>query len=445
MTTSKTTQKKTVYCNFTLQFLSLTQHLFQHYTHFNMSIETLPTEIFHRIFDQLDTKDIHFSCRFVCKRFYAMANSYDRLKIELTYQASKSKIRQIFRMVQPENIVQLTVQNSYFHSNVVESFLSCIYLHRLTRIRSMTLCDIGNYNLQTLITPLLTSSTLTSVTVRINMLNIWSNGLVSVFEQIISLPNIRCLTLDIPINIIEQLTWPSSNTLETLKLRACSYEQLCSIFDKSLNLQTLTLSKDALQDTVTTLRPISFQSLTSLKLERVQMSINELEFFLSLQPSLISLFLTIKSLCSWEFFEQFSHWEAFIRNTLPKLKKFDFYVCTEVAKYPSIESILLPFCTPFWLQEKRWFVSCQCTNHFWRKTLAIYSSTYQIKEFPDNINACQMSYAITTANYENRMNRNIMWSARINLSQMISAINRNKVYIDYLKKILLHCDFYVLV
>ena len=93
-------------------------------TYFDMSIEILPVEIFYRILDRLNFKEIQFSFRFVCKRFLSIADNYPRMKFDFNYQTSNIEIQQLCRLVRPENIIELSLQNSYFNSNVIYLSLS---------------------------------------------------------------------------------------------------------------------------------------------------------------------------------------------------------------------------------------------------------------------------------------------------------------------------------
>jgi hypothetical protein len=89
------------------------------------------------------------------------------------------------------------------------------------------------------------------------------------------------------------------------------------------------------------------------------MSINELQALLSLFPFLVYLQLTTQIPRSSRFIEGFSQWENFISKKLPLLEEFNFNIniYSSIYQHENIETILTSFCTPFWLEQKRWFVT----------------------------------------------------------------------------------------
>ena len=82
------------------------------FTKLHVSMKSLNVERLWLILDLLKTNDICFSFHLVCKCFYTIANNYNRLKSTFTYQALGFDIRRLCRIVQVENIISLTLQNS---------------------------------------------------------------------------------------------------------------------------------------------------------------------------------------------------------------------------------------------------------------------------------------------------------------------------------------------
>ncbi|CAF3673119.1 unnamed protein product [Rotaria sp. Silwood1] len=239
----------------------------------------------------------------------------------------------------------------------------------------------------------------------------WFDNQSNLLIQIITLPNISQLTLDISGEIINKIPWPSKCNLQKLALQYCSYYQLCDILDHSPNLQILILERTNMLMVDRTRCRTKVQSLTSLTLKNIHMPIDELEYLLSLQPHLVSLEFTTSTNCSWEFVQRLSQWENFIRQTLPLLKSFYFYIGISFSELQDVESFLTPFSTTFWLQEKRWFVTCLYTRRFGDKTICLYSSKYSTIAFPDYLNYDLFSYAFTTTSYDNKINSDIIWTA----------------------------------
>jgi hypothetical protein len=64
----------------------------------NLTIQTLPVELIHRIFDNLDTETILFSIRPVCRSFRCIVNTYNRYVLDLQL-ISKPNFHVVFRSI----------------------------------------------------------------------------------------------------------------------------------------------------------------------------------------------------------------------------------------------------------------------------------------------------------------------------------------------------------
>lgn len=85
----------------------------------------------------------------------------------------------------------------------------------------------------------------------------------------------------------------------------------------------------------------------------------DLECLLSLTPSLAHLKLVAYRTTFDSIFDG-SYWEIFIQNNLFLLKKFEFFLTcgTNKSNNPdSFDSVIIPFQSPFWLNNKNWFVT----------------------------------------------------------------------------------------
>ncbi|CAF3720647.1 unnamed protein product [Rotaria socialis] len=388
-----------------------------------MAMTDLPVELIYPILDFLHAEDILFTFRLVCRQFYRIVENYDRLKIQLRRKTSKAVIQRLCRVVRPKNVTSLLFEKSHLNPDNIECFFQSAAIDQFNRLRSLTLNNIETDDLERFVTPL---STLTSVTV-----NMKANSgrryyiVVPCLTRIINLENIRQLTLDINSRVINAISWPKNCTIEQLTLRCCSYRQFCNIFDRSSNLKDFILDDNFTGDLDSSIRPKTCRSLTSLTLKEIDLPMEELEFFLSLHPRLISLTLTTEQNVSWNTFQHFSRWEKFLQLTLPLLKNFNFSMSNQCDQFENVESILSPLCTSFWLETKRWFFTCQYTEGSSFKTIQLYSSAYSTAQFPDSLNRANLSYAITTMSSGNQPNRSRMWSARVNLDWMINAIITN--------------------
>lgn len=89
----------------------------------------------------------------------------------------------------------------------------------------------------------------------------------------------------------------------------------------------------------------------------------DLEYLLLLTPSLAHLKL-VATRSKLDSIFVGSYWEQFIQNNLFLLNKFQFFLTCNINKFNDInilDSLILPFQTLFWLNDKHWFVNCDYT------------------------------------------------------------------------------------
>ena len=390
-----------------------------------MSLRDLPTELVYRLFHHLPAEDILLSFRLVCRRFYSIAESYDRLRVELNHRTSLRNTEHLCRVLQPASVVSLNWRQLPSHAEVTECFLRSAGLEQFDRLRSVTLWDIGEKSLALITRQLVRRSPFSSISIGTTGAERWSQR--DVFQDLsslITLVSLRQLTLDIDGRNISRLNWSTPLAIEELTLRYCSYHQFCQILDSSPNLRSFVLHDSEMDDIDRNIRPAIGRSLTSLTLKLIGMSMMNLEFFLSLHPRLTSLTLSTKASVPWQSFQQFTKWEAFLRSTLPRLQKLHFSLSNGISHFQSIESILLPLCSAFWLEEKHWFFTCQYTESSSSKQIQLSSVTESNPPFPDCLDHANLSYAITTR----RANDNSkMWSARLDLTWLVDTIIKDEV------------------
>ncbi|CAF3014557.1 unnamed protein product, partial [Rotaria sp. Silwood2] len=100
----------------------------------------------------------------------------------------------------------------------------------------------------------------------------------------------------------------------------------------------------------------SYPQLISLTFEDIQIGMEMIKLLLSLTPSLVHLKLVGHGA---ELFNG-SYWEQFIKTKLPALNKFEFMIHKNVdtnLDSDSLESLIAPYRTSFWLEIKHWLVS----------------------------------------------------------------------------------------
>ena len=389
-----------------------------------MSLTDLPTELVHRLFDLLNAEDVLLSFRLVSRRFSSLVDSYDRLRIESTCEKPFDNTHRLCRLVRPSSVVALDWHGSHLHPVVAECFVQSAGLDQFHRLRSVTLSDIEEKSLGLIIPQLLTLAMLSSVTINTIQSRRWRHDkTLSLLSPLIALDSLRQLTLDINAKNIDDLIWPHQSAVEKLTLRSCTYRQFCEIFDRSPNLHTVVVNNCSMNDVDQNVRPTTNRSLTSLTLKELGMEMNDLEFFLSNHPRLISLTLPTEKRVSWRYLQQFIHWETFLRSKLPHLQKLDLSLSCVSSQFRNVESILAPLCSAFWLEEKQWFFTCRNTKSSSSKQIQLSTFTSSGPSFPDNFNDDKISYAITTRRATTSTRT---WTARLDLNWLINNINQEK-------------------
>jgi hypothetical protein len=302
------------------------------------SIETLPVELLHRIFDHLDTETILFSIRPVCRLFRSIVNTYDRYILNLKI-ISKSTFDLLCRLIQPENIISLTLSNYEETFNQIDLFISHVSLHQLTRLRSLTLLDINEGQLNSLLKHMNCKS------------------LISFSFSIGKYDNRRRKqTLNLLSSILAQ------STLRKLELNIyndrTNLGSLCTIFQSASYLHTLIM-----KDIPTMMTSISFQQLKSLTFNDLRVTIDVVESLLLMTCSIVYL-----KLIGGENMMNGKRWEQFITKNLPHLDhQFEFYFNEQKSTAQPEEDfklILSSFRTPFWIERKKWFVICEYRKRF---------------------------------------------------------------------------------
>jgi len=118
---------------------------------------------------------------------------------------------------------------------------------------------------------------------------------------------------------------------------------------------------------------------TSLTLRDTNRSMTQLESLLPLTPSLVELKLINSPSTPNSLIDGF-RWETLIKTKFSVLNRFQFvfhqlflriYECSA-----DVESLIIPFRTSFWLEDKRWFVNCQSIKS--SHTIKLYSIPFSV-------------------------------------------------------------------
>lgn len=335
------------------------------------SIESLPIELLHQIFDNLDVETIIISLRSVSKLFQSIVHIYDRYIWDF-HLFSKSNFYIICRLINPQNVISLTLSNDERTSDQINEFISLVHLRQFTRLRSLTLLYIDECQLN-LILERINLNQLTSLSFKIKKYDdeTCTQTTTNHFSTILKQSNLCKLQCGIENKRLSEISWPINCTIQYLIItEGMTLDNLFTILQCSPQLHTLII-KQKFSEIINTMSlsfsfPIYFRQLTSLTIEFLDVTLDELELFLVLTPSLIYL-----KLVSLAIRIDGKRWERFIQVTLPYLTKFSFYFVQRNQTEELSELIFASFCTPFWIEYKKWFVTCEyCTLS---KNIRLYS------------------------------------------------------------------------
>jgi hypothetical protein len=331
----------------------------------NKTLPDLPTEILYRIFAHCDSETIFLSVRYVCKRLYAITDTYDRLELNVDSNLRDAS-KLIYRLIDPSKISSLTVLGSTHSSYQNNSIISFIDMHQFTHLRSLTFHCISGRILEQFV-----------LQITINSLDSLSIGVFEYeYREISTLPSLAIVHLN-PREFFFNSTHPITNhqfspidcQLEHLTLGKCDYIGCLIILQQLPRLQTFSIIEFKMAVDAETTLPFtesSFcSSLSSLSIDEhykycQSISSTSLVSSLTRTPALVYLKL-ISRRETFDYVFDGSYWEQLIQSKLPSLKTFEFcfwYSPYEKSNMIDIDPPITSFQTPFWLREKNWIINC---------------------------------------------------------------------------------------
>jgi hypothetical protein len=396
------------------------------------SLVTFPVELIYLILDRLDTKDILFSFRNVCTHFYEITRTYNRYKIQFSSTSSKADIHRMCRIIIPANVVSLALTNTHSTSERIELFFSLIDIHQFTRLYSLDLSGLESCHLNKIMHHIITVPTLISLSLKTEYTEAMKNDTIDLLSSIVATSTLRKLYLRTISRKIYERPWPNQCKLEQLIIGSCTHRELCGVLSHLPNLRVFSSNSYHMDATDEIVLPISSHLLTSLRLCGSTLFIDHLESLLSFTPSLVYLHI-VNCFSTFRFLHRLSQWEQFIRQKLPLLENFKFYINIHDHQYENvkqIQPIINAFRTSFWIEEKRWYVTCKYINNDVRCDIMLYSSPDSTTNFPDNFLPGTISYSTSTISNDIIAKTDSTWSARLNLSAMKDAISSHQVCIN---------------
>jgi hypothetical protein len=181
------------------------------------------------------------------------------------------------------------------------------------------------------------------------------------------------------------------------------------------------------EDVATFSASILYEQLTSLTLIDSRMSMFGLTSTLSLTPSLIYL----KIICSPDSFDTIADgfcWEQFLRANLPLLHKFEFFftnIYNVYYKPRDIELLISRFQTPFWLEEKHWFVICDYINYL--NQVMLYTTPLCTTDFTYECQANKISYSTLIPIDTDAILTDNVQTINLTLTKLIAGVATAKV------------------
>ena len=323
-----------------------------------MSVDRIPVEVLHRLFDDLDLPTIFFSLRQTSRHLRAVVNSYNRFVLHLP-SISRRQLELLARSLDPSSIRSLTLTNDERPFDSIGLLFSHFHLRQLTCLQSLTVVVKKECQLKSIFKRF-NGRALRSLTIQVAMYDgRCKTCTAKLLSTTLTRANLRRLELNLEREQLEKIVWPTSCSLRALKLERCvPFDQLSPLLLSLPQLTTLILSdfrlRNPFESSTISANSTPFPQLTSLTLEKVNEDIHDLEAFLSLTPSLVHLKLIGQGNYCYG-----SRWEHFLQLHLPALTRFEFFFDTKLLsrQYSSdIRSTIVSFQTPFWLVEKKWFV-----------------------------------------------------------------------------------------
>ncbi|CAF1282231.1 unnamed protein product [Rotaria sordida] len=326
------------------------------------SLDTLPVELIHRIFTNLDEQTIILSLRYVCKRLYMIVNVYDCYKLNFE-SILKFNFDRICQFIQPTNVISLTLSDQHITPGQIQLFFSLFRIEHFTRLSSLTLIDIEDRYLKQILKHV-KNCTLISLSIKQKDIYNRSKTTNHLLSTILKQPSLQKLTINVLEDGTDMLCWPMQCTISHLTLFDCYSNHFSIIFHHFSCLRTLFIDYCNLIDYDEPIIKISnlipMRQLISLTMENASLDMDKIEIILSNTPALVHLRL-IGDIDRIDF-----PWEKFIQTKLLKLNKFDFFLTKKVdIDYRSINirRLITLFQTVFWLEIKHWFVTCELIRH----------------------------------------------------------------------------------
>ena len=322
-------------------------------------LPTLPVELLHRILDNLDALTIISSLRLTCRRLKSIVDNYDRYRLDFR-DVSKSNFQLLCRLIDPRRVIALVLAPRPETTDEIELFTTYFRARQFKRLRSLDLINIKQRQLKNLFKRFDCSS-LVSFSFTLGQEDCrCKNTTTALLSSITAQKNLRYLDMDVSFYDADQIIWSTQCAIKYLKLKGSQpLNEIFTILRCSLHLRVLDIELfGSVHDIMplTSYSSMSFPQVISLTLSKMYGTIDNLELFILLMPSLNHL----KIVSSKNFIHD-NRWEQFIQANLPQLNRFELFIKDYNSRNTPVDlkSILAPFQTPFWIEHKKWFFTCE--------------------------------------------------------------------------------------
>ncbi|CAF2849929.1 unnamed protein product [Rotaria sp. Silwood2] len=340
-----------------------------------MSLTDLPVELVHRIFDYCDITTI-LSVRIICKQLYLMTNVYDRYELDYDYSTA-DELSLIIRLIRPEKFVSLILSNDDMEDDWFTELILLLDIRQLSRLRSLTLSDLNDVELEYILRTV-NSDSLLSLSIHFDEKKY--SEVFDIVSSTIARLNVRRLDINTIGYNEKHITWPTECCLKYVIIDTCTYNHFKIMIHSLRYLENVSIKDCIIHNknnrNVLLSASTSYSSLKSLTITESTLPTKYIQSLLSETPDLLNLKM-ISHKRQFDSLFDGAHWEKFIRAKLPLLIRFEFFFESCLSKrqleydgrycydkqhgddtHISLNSIILPFRTPFWLDEKHWLVAC---------------------------------------------------------------------------------------
>ncbi|CAF1189407.1 unnamed protein product [Adineta ricciae] len=329
------------------------------------SLFDLSPKLLHHIFDYCDTQTILRSIRCVCRKFYNSVNIYNRFELKYPI-ASNWNLENLAHAIQLDRFTSLFIfgdpYKEYFFS---DKWKMPDRFNQFMRLRSLTFYHVD-------------CETVESIVKRIPTDHLTSLSIYTESEETYDLQQLRMLQCNLRKFAMngadiqsykEHISGPITDQLVYLEVGLCRFAEYVSFIHEMPHLRTLII-KDCLldenyQDKINELSQSHTSLLKSLTMKKCSAFLEELESLFSLTPILNHLELIFNG-CVFDSPLDGHHLAQILKTRLPLLNDFRFFFsyCYLHLKIPehlliNTKPIITPFQTPFWLEEKHWYVTCE--------------------------------------------------------------------------------------